>query len=1120
MSPLNRQVGRIPNLLLTLTLHFFFVMPPPLLLGAEGSRRPFAIPAADAEVTLETFSDQAGAQLVYLIEDVRGVTTNPVQGTFALRDALEELVARTELRVEVEGKSGAFVVKRIRPARSPEETEASKPETVRSTPTMKTKNPLAIIGSLLGLALAPASPAHAAESSSATGRSSGSISGRVQNLATGAYLEGALVALEPTRQTTLTSRDGSFHFSSVPAGEYRIAVSYTGLDAQTIPVSLAAGQALTREVALTSSIYALEKFIVTGEREGNALAITQQRNAPNIKNVIAADAFGNIADQNIGNLLARLPGVSEEILEGEVVSVSIRGVSADLNAVTLDGTRGANTASVAPGGTGAMVRGFAIDRIPADFIERIEVTKAATPDMDGDSIGGAVNLRTKSPLDRKGRLISYMGGTSWNLKRNTFTPIGSLAFADTYGPDRKVGVLVTASYNKAIKSREAIYPDWQVTAATNVPAYFYLNNLGEDYLENERAGIGARVDYKLSATHRVFLNTMYSDYKDQLDRRLIAMTLNATQIRPGWTDTVTESFNHPVNIPQSHRKRDVDALNFVFGGEKRFARDFLDSGASFSRSVGIIRQTLPTVQVPGVGFRFDRSDPLFPTITQISGPSIYDRSNHRLPQLLFQRFKDTDVIRGAHLNWKRTLPTAYHVSLKTGLRYRGEERGRQQERPLYSYVGPDGVAGPNAATGINDDNVGQFADRNYRLRVAKGRYEPVPVVDYELLTRHWAANPGQFVENIVSTTRDALQFNSSLTEDVFAAYLMGDVKLGRLHVTTGVRVEETRVAGQGVRQEITPAERARRLAWVGVVTPDETRRRTTAEWSNVYEASAKYRNALPSLHFKYDLSANLLARASYSTGIGRPNFSNLLRATTVDYDNQRVVAANPGLRPQTANNFDAMVEYYFEPAGFVSAGVFLKEIKDFIYGDNGAVIGGGPNNGFEGQYEGFELVRNVNGGSGRVRGFELAYQQRLNWLPGLWKGLSLMANYTKLESQGNYTSSGGVQTGAQLVNFMPETFNAGVSYTLRAWDVQVKYAYRAESLRSFNANPLLRVYYYSKKNVDLNLKYKWHSRLTVFVDVINVFDDPIANAFVYVKERPRFNQLFNPAIKAGISGRF
>jgi hypothetical protein len=103
---------------------------------------------------------------------------------------------------------------------------------------------------------------------------------------------------------------------------------------------------------------------------------------------------------------------------------------------------------------------------------------------------------------------------------------------------------------------------------------------------------------------------------------------------------------------------------------------------------------------------------------------------------------------------------------------------------------------------------------------------------------------------------------------------------------------------------------------------------------------------------------------------------------------------------------------------------------------------------------------------------------------------------------------------------MPETINASVSYAHRAWEVQVKYTRRASNLRDYNANPLLRVYYYGKDNFDLNLKYKWHPRLTLFTDVINVFDDPIADAYIYIPQRLRLHQVFTTAVKAGISGRF
>jgi hypothetical protein len=102
-----------------------------------------------------------------------------------------------------------------------------------SQPTpVKSKHRIRLFIACLALALTPAIAFAANDSVAPSAAQTGSISGRVQNVATGAYLEGASVALEPGRQTTLTSRDGSFYFSSVPAGDYRISVSYTGLDRQ------------------------------------------------------------------------------------------------------------------------------------------------------------------------------------------------------------------------------------------------------------------------------------------------------------------------------------------------------------------------------------------------------------------------------------------------------------------------------------------------------------------------------------------------------------------------------------------------------------------------------------------------------------------------------------------------------------------------------------------------------------------------------------------------------------------------------------------------------------------------------------------------------------------------
>src|SRR5690606_27416645 len=133
-------------------------------------------------------------------------------------------------------------------------------------------------------------------------------------------------------------------------------------------------------------------------------------------------------------------------------------------------------------------------------------------------------------------------------------------------------------------------------------------------------------------------------------------------------------------------------------------------------------------------------------------------------------------------------------------------------------------------------------------------------------------------------------------------------------------------------------------------TPDEIIRRARAEYGGRVEKSGDYRNLFPSIHFKYDVSKRVLTRLSYSNGIGRPGFGSIIPQISANYETETITTNNPGLRPQYVDNFDFTVEYYFEPAGVLSAGVFLKEVSDFIYQDQSGYVGFGPDNGYDGMY--------------------------------------------------------------------------------------------------------------------------------------------------------------------------
>jgi iron complex outermembrane recepter protein len=936
----------------------------------------------------------------------------------------------------------------------------------------------------------------------------GAITGIVSNSATGANLEGAEVKLEPGNITVLTARDGRFVLPQVAPGSYTLTATYSGLDPKKVEARVTAGATSSYEVGLSSEVYQLSKFVVEGEREGNSLAITQRRNAGNVKDVISSDAFGNVADLNLGNFLLRMPGVSKEESEGEIIRIQIRGVDSNMNAVSIDGTRGSN------GSTRDFNRAFEIDKVPADFIETIEITKASTPDMDADSIGGAVNLKTKSALDRKGRRFTYNIGNTWNLDQNSFRPMASLSYSDVI--KNKVGVLFTASYTESHKPRDRSNLDYERTTDTDRPVFFTAVNWGQDQLKHMRAGLGLRLDYKFSEATKVFFNTTYSAYEDQLNRRQPTISTAATANIVSVTNDVTETRNQTFTYNQNLRARDIETFNVTIGGETTALwGGKLDFTVNHSPSTGTETRFIPDRSVAGVGFTFDRSQTHnYFIIKQTSGPDIYDPRNSTMSSLVTWDDESHDEITGAQLNFRKPIATAIPLAVKAGMRYREQTREQDKNRRTFSYVGPNGVVGPVGAT--NDDDLGRLFDPGYThtaFLYPKGlQFMKLPELQETLRT-----SPQLFTENVNTTTRDTIRMDGEASESVTAAYVQGEARFGRLTVVTGVRVEDTKFDGQGFRQEITPEERIRRSAYVGTVTPEETIRRARAEYFPV-EGSGDYRDYFPSVHFKYNLTPRLLARLSYSTGIGRPNFGQIIPTTSIDNDRLTITANNPDLKPQFSKNYDAALEYYFEPAGLVSIGVFEKNLRNFIYRANVGTIDSG--NEFGEGYSGYTLTTDRNGGSATIQGLEFSYSQQFSHLGGIWRGFGTFLNMTWLRTEGDYGMPGENITGAKLPLFTPRTGNVGVSYIAHGWTVRVKMNYSSDRLETFNADPSRLTYDKGSTPVDLNLAYALNRRLSVYADVINVFNTPTNHQYRYIKDRMVRNDLYTTVIKLGVSGSF
>jgi iron complex outermembrane recepter protein len=966
------------------------------------------------------------------------------------------------------------------------------------------------------------------------------IVGTVSNAATGRTLEGAHVAIRDTDRETLTDGLGSYRLGALPPGSHVVTISYTGLDPVEFTVTVGEGATSRQDAKLTSQIYKMSEFFVSGEREGNAQAVTLQRLSPGVKSVVSADAFGDLAG-NPADLLVRLPGVEGEAVDGDIRYVRIRGMNQNLSSITINGNRAADA------GSAGNTREFQFEQNNADAIERMEVVKSPTPDMDGDSIGGSVNLVTKSAFDSSPqRRIRASLGTIWRpfdpRERDWPEPRSySLSYSEVFGG--RFGVAVNAGYRTFVSLLDqSSLSHQQLPNGTAGPAYTYSVGFEDARIARTRWALNLRLDYKINDRVRVYFNGSLNasaehktDYLAtwQTNQSIATVAANGTLggtggIIPGFTETFTAVRGvtaSTVTLRPQYLNKMNDSSNLQLGAVHRYESVDLDYDVykSFSETdYPGTREISYTAR--NVGFTITRADdPFFPYLVQTEGPDVTKLESYTSNVYNNNQRNGQDRYRGGAINVTKRFTAPVRSFVKAGLRLREQERMLRNTSYRGSYVGPDGIQGPNAATGLNDDNLAQFGFGFPLPPTRLKRYPNLPYAQFpgegrQGIDQIFAKSPELFREDIVQTITTRANGNQDFEERITAGYLMGQVQLGKLSVLGGVRIEKTETDGEGALQTITPEERARRAAWVGTVTDAELRRRTLEEYSRRARSHGSYRDVLPGLHLKYSPTRNLVGRLSYSKNIGRPGIGEIVPRTTVDDVDRDITATNPGLLPQIANNYDASIEYYLEPAGVISVGVFQKDISRFIYSAGGVTVGTGTDNGFGGNYAGYELITSYNGGNAKVKGVEVNYNQQLTFLRGRWAGFGVHATYTRMQSKGQYSSGGVLTSTNEIPGFNPFIANAGISYIRGRATVRLQYNYTDRYLRSFSANASRLQYNIPRRTVDLRTRFSLTRRADVYFDVANIFNEPDSGS-VFFANRPRQIKRMSPLLSFGLNTR-
>lgn len=921
----------------------------------------------------------------------------------------------------------------------------------------------------------------------------GSIVGQVTHEVTRSALAGAAVSLQSDPSLRVfTEADGSFRLQGVPAGPQAVVVDYTGLDQSLARVAVVAGAAATVAVKLNAGIYRLEKFEVSSVREGQAAAISSQRAADNIKTSMATDAFGNVADSNLGNLLVKMSGLSGERDEGDVFQIAVRGMSANLNSVTVDGNRMSGATTRNSG------RAFEIDKVSTASIESIEVFKAATPDMDADSIGGSINLKTKSSFDRTGRVFDYTVSMNTYFQSGTKYPSGSFSYSDVYGADRRLGLSVSGSWNRTYGPRSAFRAGYTNPTLT-APAPMTDFQTAEDEIRLDRGGVGMKAEYKLTSFASVFLGVMYNNFRDVMDQhKQRVRRSNGTAVSPD--DVVTVFTNGQFEYEMESRVRTVKTLRLHAGGKLNWRGYQVEFDGTHAPSIGHEKREDLSLRVNNVNYVVDRTNRLhFPSIVRTGGQDPANYDNAFTDSLNRKDFHADDQISSAQLNVKRSFATSWLTHLKGGVRYRFQEKKQDRAQDVFTYVGADGVAGRVAATGINDDNLNRFRDDGHRYQPINGFYSDfTPWPDWRKMHREFAANPALFSYNRNSSGQNLLVNDGKASEGVFASYLQGNVKVGTFSALAGARMEQTDVSGTGPLTD----------------TRFPTSQPESRFGSKITRKSS-YTNLFPSVHLRYEPIRDTLVRASVSTGIGRPSFNDLMPITTIDTARNSINQNNTSLKPQRSTGIDLSIEHYLKPVGVFSVGVFQKEIKDYIF-DIRNTVPGGAGNGFDGLYEGFDFNTKTNGGWARVKGFEANYQQQLTFLPGWLSGFGVFANYTRLVTRGTFSGTVVVD---KLANFTPLASNFGLSYIRSKLTLRGQLNYEGVRLTSFNVNPALQQFQEQRASVDMSAKYALNPRLGFFVDAYNVFNEKYLK-FQGLGTRPTDCQYYGTRLSAGVTGRF
>jgi TonB-dependent receptor len=860
---------------------------------------------------------------------------------------------------------------------------------------------------------------------------------------------------------------------------------------------------------------AVAEVVVTGVRESLRSAQAIKRNADQIVDSVQAQDIGKLPDANTTEALQRITGVQIQRRYGEGATdfdhrtqpaVTVRGLTQVQN--FLDG-RAVYSAS---GG-----RAFDLEGVPPELLSGIDVYKNAPANIIEGGVGGAVNLRTRKPFDAAGRVLSATArGNYYDRVDKKGGSISGL-YSDRWDTSAgEMGFLVNAVLSKSRYRQDGLLagPFDTVPAGSiaNAPANAqvpYGFEIYDDTGDRKRLGIATAFQWKPSddllltaqyqRTKYWFNRTgaYYYDFNNRSNQRNAAgvVTSYGTDPLPGAAFTFNDEGyatkgalqNQTFETGRYDQQLWSQSQNFTLNAAWRvsdklkanFDAQYLKSYYNADRNGHVLSlytqagQTgLTTPHKTIVDFDLTGKYPRF----EVRDPSLLNNpANYTTPYIADSLQRNDAETLALTADFEYDFEGGFFDKLRGGARYSDNSidlRGTWHGVCVTS-LGAD----PNCSAPAGTPLVPLSAHPQLAMKGPSKHWFDGNTVKAGLLYPAFPAGDGVWAQTkalyalLGATTKDNFTPGdlNSQTEKTYTGWAVADydTEIGGVAIDggVGVRVIKTEATSTG--------------------TQFNSNGTTTA-----INVDNSYTRVLPSFNLRAKLTDTLQARLAYSKGLARPNFDQLSTNLTLNNPNQvnpvtghpSASSGNPTLHPIESDNYDLTAEWYFSSTGSLTAGAFYKKVDGFLAG--GTITG---------TYNGvvYDVGTVVNSGKGTVKGIELGYQQFFDFLPGLFSGLGLQANYTYVDSSVSNpfaTAGSNIPTQVPLEKLSKNSYNIVGLYEKGPVSARVAYNWRSAYLDQTTGSGANGIPQYAKPyaSLDASISYDVNDHVAVSFDAVNI----------------------------------